>query len=59
MTALESRIPELVAEIKKLRAQLADAGLPDANDFPAPESGDTGVEEEDAGGPYHRFGGPL
>lgn len=27
-------ITALIAEVRKLRAQLFDAGLPDANDFP-------------------------
>jgi hypothetical protein len=29
----------LIAEVRKLRGQLHDAGLPDANDFPHPHGG--------------------
>jgi hypothetical protein len=32
-------VPALIAEIRKLRAQLHDAGLPDGNDFPHPHGG--------------------
>jgi hypothetical protein len=64
MTALESRIPELVAEIKKLRAQLHDTALPDE---PFSGTGDAVTDSvslptlfSEPGEPIpHPHGGPL